>query len=618
MDWLFEPVEQEQASPAWLTMERLAYLAVGLLAVGLRFFQLGLRPLNVGEAIQSLAAYRFVHGAVDVAPAGTVPALFTGNALGFTLAGAGDFSARWLPALAGVVLVLLPYGLRHRLGRGGALAASLLLAISPSAVHFSRSLDSAILVAACGLAMVVGLVGYLDRRATGYLYLAGAALGLGLAAGSGIYYLLLVFILFGLLLYGVERWLGREAGWSSLVEGYRAARSAEGTGEGGGLDSGSPLLRAGVAAAAVLGLVATAFVLHPAGIGLAADLLGAWAQGFLPQPGGQPLVYPILLLLRYESLILFLGLVGIGWWLAGRRGSRALFPFEAFLSFWTVAAILLVAISGHRPAGNILLPLVPLALLAGRAVERLWQRLSPRIVWAEAGLAASVALGLGVFFYLQVAAYGRTAGAETVSVVGMTLHATLTYLLLGLVALLLIAGLAALVWAWRGPQLVLAAGSLAAVVILSLFAFKAMWSLSFAHAADPRELMVVETTSPEVRLLVDQLEELSRNQRGDAHTLPITVDAATGPVVDWYLRDFEQQVVVDGLSAPPDTVAAITLAMADPPIGETFRGQGFPLRTHWLPWGLWGQDLVRWLLFTEATQPVVDHEVVLWVRTDRG
>jgi len=156
------------------------------------------------------------------------------------------------------------------------------------------------------------------------------------------------------------------------------------------------------------------------------------------------------------------------------------------------------------------------------------------------------------------------------------------------------------------------------VLVLSLFAFKTMWSLSFAHAADPRELMVVETTAPEVRLLVDQLEELSRNQRGDAHTLPITVDAATGPVVDWYLRDFEQQVVVDGLSAPPDTVAAITLAMADPPIGETFRGQGFPLRTHWLPWGLWGQDLVRWLLFTEATQPVVDQEVVLWVRSDRG
>jgi len=62
-----------------------------------------------------------------------------------------------------------------------------------------------------------------------------------------------------------------------------------------------------------------------------------------------------------------------------------------------------------------------------------------------------------------------------------------------------------------------------------------------------------------------------------------------------------------------DTVAAVTLAAQDLPIGETFRGQGFALRTHWLPWGLWGRELVRWLLFTEGSLPVVDQEVVLWV-----
>ena len=160
--------------------------------------------------------------------------------------------------------------------------------------------------------------------------------------------------------------------------------------------------------------------------------------------------------------------------------------------------------------------------------------------------------------------------------------------------------------------------SLAVVVILGLFAFKAMWGLNFAHAADPRELMVLQTTAPEVRLIVDQLEELSRNRDGDAHTLSVTVDTSTGPVVEWYLRGFEDQVAVEGLSAPPDTMAAITLAMADPPIGESFRGQGFPLNKRWLPWGLWGQDLVRWLLFTEASQPIVDHEVVLWVRSGDG
>ena len=125
--------------------------------------------------------------------------------------------------------------------------------------------------------------------------------------------------------------------------------------------------------------------------------------------------------------------------------------------------------------------------------------------------------------------------------------------------------------------------------------------------------MIMETTVPDVHLMVDRLEALSLQKTGDAHTLPFTVDAATGPVVAWYLRDFGQQRVVNGLAAPPDTVAAVTLGAQDLPIGETFRGQGFPLRTHWLPWGLWGRDLMRWLLFNEGSLPVVDQEVVLWV-----
>jgi hypothetical protein len=71
--------------------------------------------------------------------------------------------------------------------------------------------------------------------------------------------------------------------------------------------------------------------------------------------------------------------------------------------------------------------------------------------------------------------------------------------------------------------------------------------------------------------------------------------------------------VVEGLSGQPDTVAAVTLAAQDLPIGETFRGQGFPLHTYWSPWALRGQALVRWLLFNQASLPVVDQEVVLWV-----
>ena len=599
------PVEKSNI----VTVERAAYVAIGLLAVGLRFLQLGLRPLNEVEAIQALAAFRFTTGAIPSAPAGTVPALFTANVLGFTLMGASDAIARWLPALAGVILVLLPWGLRGRLGRGGALAASFLLAISPSAVYAARNLDGAIVIAACGLAMIVGLINYVDTRRPGYLYLTLVALGLGLVAGPGIYTLLLILFLFGLLLFVGEWLLKRQGGWSSLVETVQAVRSEKGL-----------LARMAVVLAGTFGLVATTLVLQPPGVGHAADLFGQWARGFLPLAESQPFIYPLLLLLRYEPLILVMGLVEVGRRVMSGRTDRqegiqprSTFSHTAFLVFWALVALVLILVAGHRPPGNVLLVVVPMALLAGQGMERAWRWISQRNLWAEVAVFALIALGIGIFFYLQVVAFGLSSSTEIVSFAGTTLYVGTTYLVLTLVALLLFGVLGIVAGILRGRQLVLAGGWLAALVFLGLFGFKAMWSVNFAHSSDARELMIQQTTVPEVRLFVDRLEALSLEKSGDAHTLRFTVDTATGPVVAWYLRDFRQQSTVDGLSAPPDTVAAVTLAAQDLPIGETFRGQGFALRTHWLPWGLWGRDLIRWLLFAEGSLPVVDQEVVLWV-----
>jgi hypothetical protein len=140
-----------------------------------------------------------------------------------------------------------------------------------------------------------------------------------------------------------------------------------------------------------------------------------------------------------------------------------------------------------------------------------------------------------------------------------------------------------------------------------------MWTLNFSHGGDPRELMIGKATAPDVRAFVDHLEELSLAKAGDAHTLPLTVDADTGPVVAWYLRDFDGQFVVEGVSEPPYTAAAVTLALQDPPMGETFRGTSYRLQHHWLPWGVRGQKFVSWLLFTADGPPVVDKEIVLWV-----
>ncbi len=607
--------EWKEAPPKVIvTVERAAYGALALLAAALRFFQLGVRPLSEGEAVQALTAHRFVQGALDVAPAGTLPALFTGNVVGFTLFGANDAAARWLPVVAGVLLTLLPLGLRHRLGRGGALAASLFLAVSPSAVFYSRSLDGSILVAACSLALVVGLIGYLDGRRPVSLYLAAAGLGLGLTSGPAFYTLLLILGLVLLFLIAAKGLHGLEGGWAALTDAWQEAREDEGL-----------LPRAGTVLGATLGLAATTLVLHPAGLGHTADLIGAWVQGFGPNPGGPPLIYPFLLLLRYEPLIVLLGLVeGMAMGFVRRRdpqGERpgepvSEFPHTTVLALWVLLATLLIAVAGHRPAGHGLLVVVPLALLAGQGVERAVRWLTGRDLWSLGSLVAAVGLGLLIFVYLQVTAYSKASPASTVMVGDIALYTTTTYWVLAAVGLGLMVALGALAWAWRGRDLVLAAGWLIAVVSLGMFGLQAMWGVNVDHAADARELMLLQSTAPEIKAFVAQVEKLSWDQAGDVHTLPITVSADTGPVVAWYLRDWKNLSFVQSLAEPPDTVAAVTLAAQDLPIGETFRGQGYPLRTHWLPWGMWGQDLIRWLLFTEGTLPIVDQKVVLWVASE--
>lgn len=604
----------EEAPPkAIVTVERAAYGAVALLAAALRLFQLGARPLSEGEAVQALTAHRFIQGALDVAPAGTLPALFTGNVVGFTLFGASDAAARWLPVVAGVLLALLPLGLRHRLGRGGALAASLFLAISPSAVFFSRSLDGSILVAACGLALVVGLIGYLDGRRPASLYLAAGGLGLGLTSGPAFYSLLLILGLILLVLCATQAVQGWAGGWAALMDAGQEARGDKDT-----------LSRAGMVFGGVLALAATTLALHPAGLGHTADLIGDWVQSFGRNPGGPPLIYPLLLLLRYEPLILLLGWVeGIAIGFIRRPDSQGTppgkvvpgFPHTAALALWAFLATLLISVAGHRPAGNVLLVVVPLALLAGQGVERAWRWVTQRGLWPLAFLVAAIGTGFLIFIYLQVTAYSKASPSATVMVGDIALYTTTTYWVLAVVGLGLVVALGALAWIWQGRALLLAAGWLVAVVSLGLFGVQAMWGVNVDHAADARELMLLQSTAPDVKAFVAGVEELSWTQAGDAHTLPITVSADTGPVVAWYLREFPLSFV-QSLADPPDTVAAVTLAAQDLPIGETFRGQGYPLRTHWLPWGVWGQALIRWLLFTEGPLPIVDQEVVLWVASE--
>jgi predicted membrane-bound mannosyltransferase len=114
---------------------------------------------------------------------------------------ASDFSSRIPAALFGVAAVALLYLYRRWLGRGGALAAGVLMLISPYMLYYSRYVRNESFVVVWGLLMFYALGRYLESRQPRWLYLLAAATALHYATKETayIYVALVILFLFGLL-----------------------------------------------------------------------------------------------------------------------------------------------------------------------------------------------------------------------------------------------------------------------------------------------------------------------------------------------------------------------------------------------------------------------------------
>jgi uncharacterized protein (TIGR03663 family) len=574
-------------SLSWLTVEVALYILIGMIAAGLRFYALGVQPLRESEAAQALAAWRFLGFEIwDLGiNVGYSPLLFLGNVFGFALLGTSEAMARLVPALFGTILVVLPYFLRHRLGRSEALVASILLALSPSTLFFSRHLGGPIVVAACVLAMLVGFFGYLDSKQPKYAYLTAGALALSLSADPMVYTFILIFGTFLLLLGLVDRLANVDMGWSAVLAAWQTAREEK-----------DLLKNSAFVLAAILVLVCTAFLLNFAGLPAALDFLPTWLAQLGPQPGAQPWYYYLQLLVLYEPLILVFGLIGLVYHYIRRRDL-----LTTFLLYWTVAAAVIYTLAGQKAPGNVLLLVLPLALLASLLLGRFWDQLVQSAAWGAEGLFVALSLPVVVYFAIQLAGYASRGQA--------------VYLHLALVALIVLPTLLALCWLWLGRGPALCCGGIILLLVLAMLTVGLSMGLNYHRAADPREPMVTEATSPGVVDLVTTLERVSSHQEGDPHTIAVTVKEAAGPIVAWHLRDFRNMRFVEQLSPSIETPVVITPAEEEEPtLGGSYVGQDFALQAAWNPQGLTRTELVRWLLYREAPTPVNSRDVVLWVK----
>jgi 4-amino-4-deoxy-L-arabinose transferase-like glycosyltransferase len=604
--------ERTTTATRWLTMERVLWGLVIATATALRLFDLAHFSLTDREASLSMAAFNLLQGKLD-AGLNNSPLAVGAAALTFALFGASDVTARIVAVLAGMVPVILTYRLRGMLGRWGALCAALLFAFSASFMHIARSANGEVIALAGMYAVLVGMWEVFERRETRSLYMAAIGLGIALAAGQATYTILLIGGSFALIYFVLRATRALEA--PELDEIIAALRQSPVT-----------LRRLGIAFVLAFLTCATAAMFNTLGLQAALNIAAAWLMQWT-QPVNQPASYFIQALSSYELLPLVFGLGGLMLYLG--RGVRS----ALFHAWWLTLALTFYTLSPVKTPAALPVILIPLILVAGRAIADLFGALAKNFSLANEGVFVLVGLLTCGIFGINLAGYAQD---------GQVNHLIVDVIAIGMLVLIgaLSGGFATVYNSQAAPAagdgvspppefmsvtpgrafalsaLAHAVPVLGAVVLagLTVLFVSAAMNLNFRNADDSHEVMVEAPTTMEAGALKRMLEDLSNRWEGDPHTAAIAADNSIGPSLLWYLRDFRTVRYFDSAPATASEPIVIVAAQGVQPGFIDYASQ--KIRWRWLPpvEPIAGMAFLRWLMYRGLHDVPPSYDIILYVQ----
>lgn len=512
--------------------EYLPFLALMFVGLVLRFWGLGDKALHHDESLHAFYSWRLYDGQGYVHdPMMHGPLLFELNALAYLLFGASDFTARLVPALFGVAVIGMPYFLRHELGRAGAIAASLLLVISPAFLYFSRFIRHDIYVDAFTLLMVIGVFRYLATGNRNWFYTTCTAAALLFATKEDFYisgfipFLFLVGCWF--LLRGERRLLFRARVRALGVRPWVV---------GGAIFIGINLLLYTTFLTNLQG-VCTALVTLPLnGCAGSTGALNYWLSQQDFARGGQPWFYYFMLLPLYELVPLVLGVLAIAL-------VRPRHLFFWFCAYWFVAAVLIYSWAGEKMPWMLPQITLPLILLAGRLLGQ----------WADAGWgrAALTSRGLATAGLILLAMFGLLAwiglGAAPPASPVATQSVTLQRLALAILIAGVVGGLVYL-WPKWGRDTVMPGIALGVLAVFGAGYVRTSLMVVYDHPDVPVEPLIYVQSTPDVPFISDEIERIAQ-QTGKGKDMNILLDNGWGDgdhesvawPFEWYLRDYHNR-----------------------------------------------------------------------------
>lgn len=171
-NWLERPIHS--AFPA-ITNEILIFVGILLLAVLTRFYDLETRVMSHDESLHTYFSWLLYRGqGYQHTPMMHGPLQFHMLALIYYIFGVSDLTARIPAVLFSIATVYMIWHWRDYLGKWGALAAALLLVVSPYMLYYGRYVRNESFTGVAGLLLLYGILRYLEKGDQRYFFFVTA------------------------------------------------------------------------------------------------------------------------------------------------------------------------------------------------------------------------------------------------------------------------------------------------------------------------------------------------------------------------------------------------------------------------------------------------------------
>lgn len=548
--------------------EGILYILAFLAAVALRFIQLGALPLTDAEAAPALQALRISQAQDPTLSPHPLYILFT-SALFFLNGEGTNFLARFIPALMGSLLVLVPLLFSDsRIKPRSSLFLAFFIALDPGLVSLSRQAASPILA----IAFLLFAWGFFEKKR---FNLASVCAALALLSGPSIW--------LGLLGLGIS--------WA-LMQGINHRRASD---EPSVFSSFTFTPSSFIPVLATFLIAGTLFFIVPNGISAAIASIPAFFKSWTftsDVPAGR-LIFSLFM---YQPLGVILAITAIirGWWHGSRRIISA--------SVWFMVALLLAIFLPSRQMGDLVWALIPLWLLASIEIVR-----SVDIFEDE----RIEILGVVILTSFLWAFTWLDLSGIVWNPVGTEQYALRFWLLIGAILLYIFSLL--LVAAGWSIRIARIGGVWGLTIVLGIFSLGgAIGSTGLREPPSP-ELW----TPPLLPMQADLLEQTARDMSewgvGNDYSAPIVIAGLDSPALEWALRRHPVKVV-DALDPSSSPEFVITPFEDNPVLVSAYRGQDFIWRQTFSWNSMLSSDWLRWIALREI--PLSGENIILWARSD--